>query len=317
MFWHYAENLYTTITEARDWVELSSEIIAPFELSKEHPSLFAMCISYVYRSLANNPDPMRAVLAMMINHARISKICENPEYQQQLFQAIDSQFEEMLSSHDANYLFTENCLTLFGAIQNNFDENKFLIISKVFRNNTFSTHLGKASFKDKNQILKALPKKLLLNSLEFDNPFLFEIISETKLFRKHLQDVDVSLLEIFKAGTLNQFEDFVNSNANYFEASNLSKIRTNLKILIFCSLADAEKEIPLDKINEAFQIHSKKELNQVIIQINSRNVGRVLIDGVRKVLIVQKCQPRVFSKEHWEAVLSQIQQLLNSFNSTS
>lgn len=268
-----------------------------------------MCFSYVYRSLSNHSAARQAVVKMMINYARISNMLENIDYRNRILDAVDYDFQEMIKEKANQELFVENIVKLFqsGII---FDQKTIFLICRIVNNKDFSNAVTK--LKKVFPELKRLFRDIFLHSLESNNVFLFETVCKVKLFSTQLLKDEKPLHTILTSGTILDFEQFLKTHPNHFDGLNVDRIFLNLQILNFCSLVEGQTEIKFEDVSQKLKIESSKDLIKFIIYINSQQIGKIRINSLREVLIIDECQPRSFNDSHWDLIMSKLFNLADS-----
>jgi translation initiation factor 3 subunit M len=131
----------------------------------------------------------------------------------------------------------------------------------------------------------------------------------------------LGLLKVFQEGKLQDYQDFMASNAGGNEEAILSKwglnakqCQGNIRILSLCSLATEHEEIPYSIIAETLQIEMSAVEGQVIAAVSS-GLLQAKMDQLAQKVMVERCVFRRFDLEQWKVLQGRLQTWKNNVGS--
>jgi hypothetical protein len=293
------------------------EVKSPTSSTFTHPSLRAMCMSFMMNSLQLHPIAQSYALRMLLRFASLTPLCQEVHFVHWILRFMQKHIESMISISDGRAVFIDACLVFFKAITT-FDAPCILAALKFFGSVEFKKALNSP---EQKQALHQIATATLNGALrERGQYFVFEILQDTTLLSKALTPAQQEILAIFVDGTLDNFDALLAAGTNtYITEAELpvDVLRFKMEILTFVTLAYEKTELSFAEATAALKL-SGLELKRLIVQINGKREGetpvaQVRIDSVGEKLIIEYCQPRRFRDETWTSMAIEIRRLLDSF----
>jgi hypothetical protein len=278
-----------------------------------HPSLRAMCMSFMMNSLQLHPLAQTYALRMLLRFASQTSLSQEIHFVHWILRFMQKHIEAMVQIGDGRNLFIDACVGFFSAITL-YDTSSIAAVLKFFGSTEFKKQLAQGS--EHNQALRGIATSTFNAALtEPGQFFVFEIIRETELLCKALNQQQQALLDIFIDGTLEQFDALVAAATNTYIADSglaLDVLRFKMEILTFVTIAHGQTELSFAEAMAALKL-GVVALKRLVVQINETTVAQVRIDSVGQKLLIEYCQPRRFGDEMWGAMADHLGQLLISF----
>ncbi|KAH0793520.1 eukaryotic translation initiation factor 3 subunit M isoform X2 [Histomonas meleagridis] len=275
-----------------------------------HPSLRAMCMSFMMSSLTNHLEAQAYALRMLLLFAIRSNLAKNSDFVHWLLQFMKRHIENTITIKQNRELFIDTCVDFFESVPV-FDSLCVISILHFYRSPIFEKHLKKSNAK--NEALSNVATKAFNVTLCDDSFFVFEVMRDTKLIYDYLNQQQKDLLQIFVDGNLQQYDKFIEVNKDFISKNNLdqSKLRTKIMVLTFVSIAEDKTEVGFKEIMDQLQI-SSLELKKLAIHINSTGVASVKIDSASQKILVEQSPSRLFGEKNWKEMSQQISALIAS-----
>ncbi|KAK8885728.1 Eukaryotic translation initiation factor 3 subunit M [Tritrichomonas musculus] len=332
--WQSFEYLYSDGGNENDWAQLVGQfasLLTEYPQEKggfNHPSLRAMCVSFMMNSLNNHPLAQSYALRMLLNFAIKTELYQDKTFVRWLINFMKHRIDNMISNYQSDgqnkdiqkqqsQIFTLACITFFDSIPD-YDTVCALSILQFYGTTEFTQILQSKSQKkedetDKLNRLKSIAAKTFNISLIDDTFFTFEIIRKTKLIYEHLNSNQQKLLQIFVDGQIKDFEDFVKSSQEYINNDKLdvNKMRDKILVLSFVSLVHGKKTISFSEVMNGLDL-DKYHVKRLCVRINSTDVAKLSIDSVNEQIIVEYCQPRLMTDDVWNSMATRLQSLAKS-----
>ncbi|KAK8860408.1 Eukaryotic translation initiation factor 3 subunit M [Tritrichomonas musculus] len=332
--WQSFEYLYSDGGTENDWAQLVGQFASLLtEYPQEqggfnHPSLRAMCVSFMMNSLNNHPLAQSYALRMLLNFAIKTELCKDETFVHWLINFMKHRIDNMISNYQSDgqnkdiqkqqsQIFTIACITFFDSIPV-FDTVCALSILQFYDTSEFTQILQSKSQKkedeeNKQNRLKSIAAKTFNTALLDDSFFTFEIIRKTKLIYNYLNENQRKLLQIFVDGEIRDFEAFVKSSQEYINQDklNLDKMKDKILVLSFVSLAHGKSTLAFTEAMERLNL-DKYHMKRLCVRINSTDVAKLAIDSVNEQVIVEYCQPRLMTDDVWNSMASRLQNLAKS-----
>jgi hypothetical protein len=278
-----------------------------------HPSLRAMCMSFMMNSLQLHPLAQTYALRMLLRFASQTSLSQETAFVHWILRFMQKHIEAMIQIGDGRSLFIEACVGFFNAITL-YDASSIAAVLKFFGSAEFKKHLTQAS--EQKQALQRIATSTFNAALtERGQFFVFEIIRDTDLLFKSLDPQQQELLDVFVDGTLEQFDALIAAGKNTYVASAglpLDALRFKMEILTFVTMAHDRETLSFAEAMAALKLDAFA-LKRLVVQINDTTVAQVRIDSVGERLLIEYCQPRRFGDEMWVAMADHLKQLLDSF----
>ena len=332
--WQSFEYLYLDGGTEDGWAQLVGQFASVLtETPQEeggfnHPSLRAMCVSFMMNSLNNHPLAQSYALRMLLNFAIKTELYQEKTFVRWLINFMKNRIDNMISnysSHGQNkdiqkqqsQIFTIACVTFFDSIPV-FDTLCALSILQFFGTTDFTQILQSKSQKEEDETnkqnhLKSIAAKTFHISLLDDTFFTFEIIRKTKLIYDNLNENQQKLLQIFVDGKIQDFENFVKSSQDYINTDKLDidTMRDKILVLSFVSLVHGKKVISFSEVMKDLDL-DKYHVKRLCVRINSTDVAKLSIDSVNEQIIIEYCQPRLMTDDVWNNMASRLNSLAKS-----
>jgi len=126
----------------------------------------------------------------------------------------------------------------------------------------------------------------------------------------------VQLLEIFRSGTIDDFQKFEKANASVFKTYDIDTKVTldKVRLLSLATLAEGKQELSLAEVAKGLQV-KEDDVEMWIV----KGIGCGVIDGrldqVRNVVIVKSTLLRQFGKEQWGQMADRLDQWMGNIDS--
>lgn len=330
--WQSCEFLYSDAPED-EWASLIGQFATPLtEYPKEkggyeHPTLRAMCVSFMMNSLNSHTLSQSYALRMLLNFAIKTELYQDKVFVSWLINFMRHRIDNMISNYQSagnkeiqkqqSQIFTLACITFFDSIPL-FDTVCCLSVLQFFGTSEFTQILQSKSQKSEDETnkqnrLKSIATKTFNTSLLDDTFFTFEVIRKTKLIYANLNEKQQKLLQIFVDGNISDFEAFVKESQDYINQDklNLDKMRDKILVLSFVSLVHGKSIISFDDVMKGLNL-DKYQMKRLCVRINSTDVAKLSIDSVNEQVIVEYCQPRLLTDDVWNSMALRLKNLAKS-----
>lgn len=332
--WQSFEYLYLDNGTEEGWAILVGQFASVLtETPQEdggfkHPSLRAMCVSFMMNSLNNHPLAQSYALRMLLNFAIKTELYQENAFVRWLINFMKNRIDNMISNYSSNgqnkdlqkqqsQIFTMACIKFFNSIPV-FDTLCALSILQFYGTSEFtqillSKNQKKEDEAEKQKHLKSIAEKTFNISLFDDTFFTFEIIRKTKLIYDYLNENQQKLLQIFVDGKVQDFENFVKTSQDYINSDklNVDKMRDKILVLSFVSLANGKKTISFSEVMQGLDL-DKYHVKRLCVRINSTDVANLSIDSVNEQIIIEYCQPRLMTDDVWNSMAHRLNVLAKS-----
>lgn len=331
--WQSCEFLYSDGALENDWASLVGQFASPLtEQPKEqgghdHPSLRAMCVSFMMNSLNNHPLSQSYALRMLLNFAIKTELYQDKIFVSWLINFMKHRIDNMISNYQSDVnkerqkqqsqIFATACVTFFDSIPV-FDTLCCLSVLQFFGTSEFTQILQSKTQKaedeaNKQNHLKSIAEKTFNTSLLDDSFFTFEVIRKTKLIYINLNEKQQKLLQIFVDGSMSDFEAFVKESQDYINQNkfNLDKMRDKILILSFVSLVHGKPVVSFAEVMKGLNLN-KTQMKRLCVRINSTDVAKLAIDSVNEQIVIEYCQPRLMTDDVWNNMATRLQTLAKS-----
>lgn len=316
--WQSFEYLYSSDSNESSWIELVGKFAKALterqseEEEFNHPSLRAMCVSFMMNSLNNHVVSQSYALRMLLLFATRTELCQDKVFVRWLINFMKQRIDNMMVIDDKEQrkLFASVCVGFFDSIPV-FDSHCCSSILKFFGSNEFTQIL--LNNQDEKPHLQSIASKSFNTALSDDTFFIFEIISNTKLIYTNLNKDQQELLQVFVNGTVKDFDAFVQNHQDYItrDKLNLQVLRHKILVLSFVSIAHGKKTILFSELYEKLGVDTL-QLKKLCVSINSTDVAKLSIDSVNEQIIINYCQPREMTPEVWESMAKGLHALAES-----
>jgi hypothetical protein len=282
-----------------------------------HPSLRAMCMSFMMIGLQAHVLAQSYALRMLLGFAKGTDLCQNARFVRWILRFMQSRIDSMIGIKEKQELFVRVCVEFFQAIPN-YDSNCVLAVLKFFGSQEFTRVLDNpGKWKSALQeIATATLNAALTQHREF---FLFEIIRDTVVIHNNLVPRQQELLKIFVEKTIADFNAFLETGGRDYiveQKLDLETLRFNIQVLTFCTICHGHTEMGLADLGQQFGLDSLA-LKKLLVSINRTNVAKTQIDAVRGNVTIEYCQPRTFTPETWVDMDVRLGRVIESLETTS
>jgi hypothetical protein len=285
----------------------------------QHPSLRAMCMSFMMNGLQTHVLAQSYALRMLLLFAKGTDLCKQRPFVAWILKFMQSRIDSMIGIKDKQDLFVRVCVGFFQAIPaDQYDTNCLLAILRFFGSPEFRKVLENPG-KDKEalyQVATATLNAALTQHREF---FLFEIIQNTHVIFANLDDRQREILQIFAEKKLKDFNDLLAAGTNtYIQDVGLAlpTLTFNMQVLTFCTICHGKTQVNLADLQTEFELQGIA-MKKLLVTINRTNVAKTQIDAVNGVVYIDYCQPRLFTDETWAGMERRLGDLITSLENTS
>ena len=304
--------------EAADYV--GNRVIKPLTEHKTgsqfvHERSRAMCVSFVLNSLDHRRLAQTYALRMLLLFATETSLCTHEPFVEWVLGFMQKQITHMIQIPKDRQLFIETCVEFFDSIPEKlYNCNTVHAIFKFFGSSEFRRELKKPRGELPQKMVRVAKKTLDAAFLLEGQLFFFEIIKDTELLYKSLDEKQKELLEVFVTGDVEQFDKVIQTNT-YLKDSNIdvNMARFKIQVLTLVSLCEDKDKVSLADVEKKLKMDSLA-VKQLVVKINKTDVARFKIDGLEGALVVEYCQPRCFTDKSWESMAATLDQLIESLN---
>lgn len=318
--WQSFEYLYSFGTDENSWLGLVGKFAASLterddeSIAFSHPSLRAMCMSFMLNSLNPHPKSQAYALRMLILFSTRTDLIKDEKFVHWILNFMVKRIDSTIEIKDGRDVFIDVVITFFTSLSK-YDNLCVISIIRFFQTPDFE-QICSNNPKHKESLQKIALKAFHV-SLMYGSFFIFDVMKDIKLIYSNLSADEQAMLDIYVNGTITEFDKFISSHPKYIgEDLDLETIRYKMLVLSFVSLAEDKQTVTFAEAMDALKLDAKK-LKQLVVKINETEAATVKIDTVKETLIIEHCQPRVFSDKVWDQMADHMHSLIESLKRTA